>query len=407
MDRSEKDKLEEFFQQHTHDPQIPFNEADWEHLSAQLDREMPVNRPLISTVKKYWLVPLLILLALIGWWGLSDNEIQTGDTMNNQAEIPTRFDAVIQNPPLNDQESTKSDNGQTFSVTNHQHEPIKPADVGAMKTGVFSAITQPGYVNEESHQFVEDAGYVVLENGAEISKWSENSRLHFLSSIPPSLSLEPDEIDVHGPVGSMQQIPRKLSTFLVGLGYSPDFSSVGLGNYLAPGTRWKIFLEYNYKNTIALSSGLEYVNNKYVAGGDEYRPPYRYWYNGILPTEAYGECRMIDIPLNLRVQVFTRGKHQIFLSAGASTYFILREDYSFEYYQTDPNLPGSWSSAEMTAYPFGIMNASAGYEHHLSGKGSLQVEPYIKIPTGGIGWGNVDLYTIGVYIAYRYKVAQH
>jgi hypothetical protein len=146
------------------------------------------------------------------------------------------------------------------------------------------------------------------------------------------------------------------------------------------------------------------VNNKYEAYGEDYHAPARYWKKGIVAEEAYGYCKMIDIPLNLRYNFVHSENNMVFVNVGASTYFVTKEDYYFEYEQEDPELPTHWGTDKTTIYPFGIINLSLGYEHEFTQRSGFQVEPFIKIPTTGIGWGNVDLHTIGVSFMYKYKL---
>ena len=162
--------------------------------------------------------------------------------------------------------------------------------------------------------------------------------------------------------------------------------------------------EYAFMKRLAINTGIVLVDNKYEAYGEDYHAPARYWKNGIVADEAYGECQMIDIPLNLRYNFVRNGKHYAFINAGMSTYFVTKEDYYFHYEQDDPDLPMHWGTDKTTIYPFGIVNFSLGYELELTPKSGFQIEPFIKIPTKGIGWGNVDLHTMGVYFMYKYKL---
>jgi hypothetical protein len=402
MDGSKKDRLEEFFKKNTRNPEIPFNEADWEKLNMQLDKEMPVASPLVTFVKKIWLLPIIVLLLFVGWkWGFQTNQ-SSGELAAGQLNHTYQEDLIKkdQNVPVQE----KSELNQNNTDTEQKEEKSDDLTVHDSELSLSSLAISNQILSENQHN--QKSGYVVSENGADFSRLYENSQLHFLFPIPPSFSVEAQETAVTGLSIAENQKTRKSSGFIIGLGYSPDFSIVGPGNYTAPGTRWKVYLEYNYKNTIALSTGIEYVENKYEASGNEYHPPGQYWYYGIKPIQAYGECIMIDIPLNLRYQVYTRGRHQLFVSAGASTYLVLNEEYNFAYDQYDPNLPTYWSTDKMSVYPFSIVNASIGYEYHLPGRGSLQVEPYIKIPTTGVGWGNVDLYTFGAYFSYKFKLGR-
>lgn len=255
----------------------------------------------------------------------------------------------------------------------------------------------------------EGIGYVVSKNGAESIRLSMDYRLHFLVPIVPTSEILESTTPENLPEASSIN-PKvddvKRASFILGLGYSPDFSTVGIGNFVSPGSRWKLSAEVGFLKRLQLQTGIVLVNNQYEAYGEDYHAPSRYWKKGIVADEAYGECKMIDIPLNLRYNFFIRGKHQIFISAGASTYFVLKEDYYFHYEQDDPELPTHWGTEKTTIYPFGIINFSAGYQYMLGRKSALQVEPFIKIPTTGIGWGNVDLHTIGVYFMYKYRLGK-
>ena len=407
MDGSKKDRLEEFFKKNTRNPEIPFNEADWEKLNMQLDKEMPVASPLVTFVKKIWLLPIIVLLLFVGWkWGFQTNQ-SSGKLAVGQPTNVYQDEQIEKDQKVSEKEKSVLKQERVLSPSPDTGQKEGKSDDFSLQDSKLSlpslAITNQIPSDNQQNQ---KSGYVVSENGADFSRLYENSQLHFLFPIPPSYSVEAQETAVTELSIAENQKTRKSSGFIIGLGYSPDFSIVGIGNYTAPGTRWKVYLEYNYKNTIALSTGIEYVENKYKASGDEYHPPSQYWYYGIKPIQAYGECIMIDIPLNLRYQVYTRGRHQLFVSAGASTYLVLNEEYNFAYDQNDPNLPTYWSTDKMSVYPFSIVNASIGYEYHLPGRGSLQVEPYIKIPTTGVGWGNVDLYTFGAYFSYKFKLGR-
>ena len=52
----------------------------------------------------------------------------------------------------------------------------------------------------------------------------------------------------------------------------------------------------------------------------------------------------------------------------------------------------------------GLLNFSLGYEFSPTPKLGIAAEPFIKVPITGIGWGKVDLYTIGGYFTVRYKM---
>lgn len=405
MTESKRDNLESFFKKKTGNPDIEFHEADWNKLKAQLDKEMPVLNPFWIFLKKISPVIILTLLAFFGWKYITNPD----DIMDEKAEHEVYIEQT--SPP----KKTELENNNNIEDTAKSSERIAVDATAKLQSSDSNKqslsnrnFTSSILTQEPSENDSKNIGYVVSGNGDEAFRLREASTLHFLLPIAPGSlisSMIPEQLCTTE-IKEIEKTQDSKSSFIFGIGYSPDFSTVGLDNFISPGSRIKLYLEYNFKNTIALSSGLEWVNNKYEAYGYEYHAPERYWRNGISADEAYGECVMLDIPLNIRYQVITRGKHQFFVSAGASTYLLLKEDYFFSYETEDPELPHHWGTEKMTVYPFGIINASLGYEYKFPSRGSLQFEPYIKIPTGGVGWGNVDLYTIGAYISYRYRLGK-
>ena len=410
MSKQNKDSLEYFFRERAQSYNLEFNEGDWNMLEAQLDKELPVVTTFWTSLKKYWIVPALLLLTPISW--LLYDQL----TEYNQGIETASILKGLDNKPI---EKSNSE-----SIKTHYQDGSSEDDVSSDSKTNNSFFNNPSnqsqdnaYNNTESIYNLEsyensknkDIGYVVSENGAESGIGIISFQLPFLSPIAPGFSIDkiltadPEEIES---VHKISPTKTKKTSLNLGIGYSPDFSTVGIGNFVSPGSRWAVIGEFGFSKRFLLNTGIVWVSNKYEAYGEDYHAPSRYWKNGIIAEQAYGECKMIDIPLNLRYNIILMGKHQLFVSGGASTYFVMKEDYYFHYEQDDPDLPDYWGTDKMTVYPFGIINFSFGYQYELSRKSSFQIEPFIKIPTTGIGWGNVDLHTIGVYFMYKYQIVK-
>lgn len=432
MKKSGEDNLENFFKKISQNHDLEFREEDWLNLEAQLDKKMPVAFSFWKMFKNFWYIILLLLLIPVSWLAItqsnspSKNNIEIG--INSSMPFQSNSGELIENDyDLNIQKSNqksehisslenekgqsnvKSKSGiQLFNKNEHNIENQKSRKLTKkQKTdGQHLALANTRLITKN----IEESGYAVLENGAGKEGQILNSELHFLTAISPKSILNPGNIPNNFIINSSSEIEssKKFKPFLsFGAGYSPDFSTVGLGDMISPGVRWKIFTEFSISNRFGINTGVVMVNNKYIALGKDYHPPSKYWKNGLIAEEAYGECTMVDIPLNIRYNIISKYRHKLFISGGTSTYFVLKEDYNFTYSDEYPDdLPNQWSTDKMTVYPFGIINLSLGYQYILTKKSSLQVEPFIKIPTTGIGWGNVDLYTIGTYFIYRFKVGR-
>lgn len=423
MSHQDKDSLENFFRERTQRHNLEFNEGDWLKLEKQLDREMPVAFTFFSWLKRFWIIPLLLAVVPIAW--ISYHYINMDGEIIESASIDT-------SKKTTDEVIIKSDNpvheSNNSATTNHasKAQPLFEAEL-ARETNSRSESDEddtnnssgasdliPNTKSEESSKsFVEpneanfkNIGKVVLEEGAETDRHIGSRQLLFLSAIPPDYTIGPGVHEVKGIEETLEVLPytKNKTFFKLGVGYSPDLSTVGIGNFASPGSRWAIVGEIGFANRFVLNTGFVYVNNKYKAYGEDYHAPPRYWKKGIIADEAYGECQMIDIPLNIRYNLIQKERDKLFISAGASTYFVTKEDYDFYYEIEDPELPTHWGTDKTTIYPFGIINFSIGFEHDFTQRSGVQIEPFIKIPTTGIGWGNVDLHTFGIYFLYKYKL---
>jgi hypothetical protein len=402
------DNLEKFFREGAQNHGLEFNESDWLQLKGQLDKEMPIGFSLLGFLRRYGIGVIVLLLVTVGWFAFDFNPEEPTSDRTVSAEPNSS------NVPVTGAATTKEKqdvNQATVSGKTAIGESVADNDV---PSALPNAMAKDFKAKEGKNQFpirntgdeLKDKGQVVLGEGVETDRHSSSKQLLFLFSIPPDFIIDAPSQNVESVEKHSEILPNqaKTSFFKLGIGYSPDFSTVGIGNFVAPGSRWTFVAEYGFLKRFVLSTGVVLVNNKYEAYGEDYHAPARYWRKGIVADEAYGECQMIDIPLNLRYNVIQAGKNSVFVNAGASTYFVTKEDYYFQYELDDPELPTHWGTDKTSIYPFGIINLSLGYERELSRRSGFQIEPFIKIPTTGIGWGNVDLHTMGIYFLYKYKL---
>jgi len=430
MNKQNMDSLENFFQEGAQKYQIEFNEGDWHDLEAKLNREMPVAFSFKYFLKKYWPLTFALLLVPLSWYSYnfySTKMVDGSDTSSDGQRTPVErplveasvgenkssvkngvSDQIISgNEPAGAENNLTRNNVYPYESTSHSENNI--------------SIIQSEEESEINHLIVRNDKVTINDyatytsgNMSELN-FSETRGITLGSSVLTLSPINPQPVPVSFPsinqVKSKEEVipsdnTKQKIAFYVGVGLSPDFSTVGLGNFIAPGFRWALTGEVGLSKRFLLNTGLIWVKNKYEAYGEDYHAPARYWKNGIVADEAYGECIMIDIPLNLRYNVWAGERHQVFVTAGVSTYFLLKEDYYFHYEKDDPDLPQHWGTDKISTYPFKIVNFSFGYQYLFGRKGSLQVEPFIKLPTAGVGWGNVDLHTIGVYFLYKYRLGK-
>tara|TARA_Y100001972_G_C7650015_1_gene326800 strand:- start:515 stop:1984 length:1470 start_codon:yes stop_codon:yes gene_type:complete len=198
---------------------------------------------------------------------------------------------------------------------------------------------------------------------------------------------------------------RKLFTYGIALGFSPDFNSVGMKESMEVSGQAGLQFIITFRNRLSLATGAFYGKKKFITSGENYFPPNEYWKrytNGVIPEEVNGHIVVVDIPINLTYNWNPESRFQFISSIGVSNYFILSEDCTYKFSSYNPGTEYGWDSDEMTREMFGVGNLSVGVMWYMKPRINIRVEPYIKIPLKEVGWGSVDLYSAGSLISIQY-----
>jgi hypothetical protein len=113
-------------------------------------------------------------------------------------------------------------------------------------------------------------------------------------------------------------------------------------------------------------------------------------------------CRITEVPLDLRYDIVVRPTYSLFLNAGLTTLFIRNERYAYEYEKNGILTTATWSLARGSNHAFGMLNLSGGVERAVSERWSVQAEPFLKLPLDGVGFGQVRLRSAGVAFSVKY-----
>ena len=181
--------------------------------------------------------------------------------------------------------------------------------------------------------------------------------------------------------------------------FSPDLSSVGLGDVEDPGYTVGVQVEYHRSSKLSLIGGVSYSKKIYFAdeGVESYPGTNPNW----IVNRVNADCDVLDIPINLSYYLSGYEESGFVFTTGFSSYIMLTENYDIIY--NDPFPEGSQFIRNENNHFFGLINASVGYRKKLNSILSLQVEPYIKIPIQGIGEGGLDLFTSGFRLTLKYN----
>jgi hypothetical protein len=213
-----------------------------------------------------------------------------------------------------------------------------------------------------------------------------------------TLSADSTKTTVAAPAKISRTTAKISKGFYAGLLLGPDFSSVKLQSIKQTGYSLGISVGYRFNRRMAVETGVLWDKKYYYSSGEYFKksPETIPDYQNIL--ELNGNCNMIEIPLNFRYDFAFGRNHSFFAKAGLSSYFMTKENYS---YQVDQNSSPPWwknaSYSNSSNNIFSILQISGGYELAVSGNTKISIEPYVKIPIQGVGIGNMPISSAGFY----------
>ena len=301
--------------------------------------------------------------------------------------------------------SKLADNPGSGSTDSAQKRSLQEAKNTSLPVVALQSTQNSGAVNTSTSVNTSE-GLSALTNQAERNQ----QNLSAISSIRPAGDAQdgigfPDSISKQSVAEVSPVLTQPMtSRWMLGFGYAPDISLVGFGETTSPGLNLGVMAEYQLNRRFSINSGIAYSKKKYLAAGDDYHPPAGFWDYGEVPDYTEAVCEVIEIPLNLRYYLRPTKANRVFFSTGLSSYLMLTEDYSYEYEgYYDPDRLDSWSVENENQHFLSIYNFSVGYQRGLGARWFAEIEPFIKAPLGGVGFGEVDLWSTGSYFSIKYN----
>ncbi|MBS1934457.1 MAG: outer membrane beta-barrel protein [Bacteroidetes bacterium] len=193
----------------------------------------------------------------------------------------------------------------------------------------------------------------------------------------------------------------------IGFVLSPDFSKVRYDYNNRVGSNFGFTIDYQISPKFSVNSGFIFTTKNYAAEGHDFHLPQNCGIDQDDLDFAFAHVHMYEIPLNLRFDFNKTGNTSFFVNAGASSYITSKQDFKFYLHSNNVNPLGfsRWqynTYNNKQSYLFSALNLSFGFESRLSNVISLQVEPYMKLPLSGVGFGNVNLSSYGINTAIKF-----
>lgn len=181
-----------------------------------------------------------------------------------------------------------------------------------------------------------------------------------------------------------------------------DANAVNSFGHSQTGTNYGLQFSLRVTKKLTISTGVAYAIKPYSStptsySADSYNP-------SRTPTNIQANCKVLDVPLNLSYQLYSKGNNAIGVGTGVSSYFMLKENYRFDYAAETGWKPYNLEVRNKNTHLFGVLNVNVNYQRRINSKFSAVLQPYMKLPLTGIGNGKVDLKSTGVALGINWNI---
>jgi len=169
---------------------------------------------------------------------------------------------------------------------------------------------------------------------------------------------------------------------------SPEINTVKFkaSNKVMPG--YGAGINYTLGKHFTLQAQFVKTRKVYVIDRKGYNPAAG---SSLLPVDTLkvnADCKVWDIPVNLRYSFSGDNRNSFFISAGISSHIMKKEIYNFAYDEQ------------------GVYKTKRRIIANENRKWSIGVEPCFKLPLNGIGAGKVRLTSAGALFSLTFKPLQ-
>jgi hypothetical protein len=408
----EEDNIGKFFKGRLEDNEFEFDENQWSDLEKRLDASDPgttVNdRPGNYKIAPWAIVTGIALIAFWSGWYLKPSDVSRQDALSENTEHTNR-----------EENTGTSHSSEKLALLNRSHANQQDSQFLMPTKGEYNDQQRKSIAGNQNNKMIsqtidENDSKTGLPGSGSINKKSFSTSLidtrELINNIKLPILTNTDSSTRHldstvKSISDPQKFNRKwsVSAFL-----APEFNGTSFStSYKSTSQAGGLSVEFYPTAKLKIGAGLVVNNKIYTAGKGDYVPEKGFWTNGIAPDATEARCLILDIPLTIGYRIAGNDKRSIWVNAGLSSYWMLTENYHYVYEPTDPALVQGWNGKRENFDAFSSLNLSIAYERRIKERLFLLVEPYYKLPVGGIGHGSVNLISSGVNLGFRYTLNKH
>ncbi len=136
----------------------------------------------------------------------------------------------------------------------------------------------------------------------------------------------------------------------------------------------------------------------------KYATDEEFTYGKYTADQMTGECRIVDIPLNIYYRFRPEAKFSFSAGVGFSSYIMQEEEYTYTFdFPSGSRVFSDYIEGENSEW-FKVLNLSLGMQYQIAPRIHLQAEPFLKAPLSGVGEWDVLLSSMGIFLGLKYKI---
>ena len=176
-----------------------------------------------------------------------------------------------------------------------------------------------------------------------------------------------------------------------------EVTSVGMQQELRWGARGGVVAHASILPHWEVQTGLTYGRKRYHAAPDHYHMVDGFWVGGVEATDTESKTDILEVPLLLTYHLRDQSQYSsLFVSAGLTSYFLRKEEFSYAYPHEVPGQNHGHSMYNQHRTVMGVLQFQLGYRLRATDKLAYRISPFVSVPLDGVGYGEVQLYTGGV-----------
>jgi hypothetical protein len=415
----ENENMDELFRRAAEDYPLDTSSKDWSKVQQALENnqnETPVAQR-NNKGRFLWLLLLLPMGLLCNKYvmngGEGNNRI-AGKQQHETSSSKTPDAAVENKQPVNS--STKNNTvatNQTSSELTPSGETSKEKPRG--KNGIVAIAqtnkqgsdktTASSYNRQKSKTRKEDVVSDDLSTEGPMvppNSYIEGRAAQNIFSSRPLWVFPASEMQARE--GALPKAKSSDKRFYVGLIGGMDLTTIKFQKVEDVGYDAGILLGYDLNKKLSIESGFFLDKKIYYTKGEHFNTSKVYLPPATWINEVSGYCKMFEVPLTLRYTISSTPKKSWFVTAGASSYLMREENYTYLYENSVAQWPKAKQYQNSDNYFFSVIQMSGGFTHKIGKVGDLRIEPYLKLPLAGMGVGELPFLSTGLHVGITRKL---